>query len=184
MATKRQDVRVTKTQRTLAYAMLALLEHNAFAKITINDICQEALVSRSTFYAHFEDKYQLLSFCMQELRRQLSERTDAMEPYDFMLASLKAVQEHANVYRNIFLADPSRELMRMFQGHFYRLLERVMPQRKSHVIPIDVATEYLSVYFTGGIASTMSWWIEQGFQISAEQLAQCQWLLLESVMAM
>lgn len=185
MASKRQDVRITKTQRALAYAMLSLLEKNGFARITVNDICQEALVSRSTFYAHFEDKYQLLLFCMQALREQLAARTDAAAPYDFLLGTLKGIQEHAQVYRNIFLADPSRELLRMFQGHFAKVLEKVLPEHRDadESIPSGIATEMLSAYFTGGIGTLLMWWIERNFPISAEKMAACQWQLLQAALA-
>ncbi|WP_233654983.1 TetR/AcrR family transcriptional regulator [Staphylococcus chromogenes] len=41
-------------------AMVALLEKEKFDQITIKQICVESGVHRSTFYAHFEDKYQLM----------------------------------------------------------------------------------------------------------------------------
>lgn len=42
-------------------------EKQLFSKITINHICQVALVHRSTFYQHFSDKYALLDFGLGEL---------------------------------------------------------------------------------------------------------------------
>jgi len=43
-------------------AVLKLLNRRNFEKITVNDICEEALVSRATFYAHFNDKYDLFKY--------------------------------------------------------------------------------------------------------------------------
>lgn len=56
MREDKQDLRIKKTQRLLALAMLTLLEKEGFSKITANDICTEAMISRSAFYSHFEDK--------------------------------------------------------------------------------------------------------------------------------
>lgn len=55
-----EDVRIIKNKRVIENAMILLLQRKEFSKITIQDICQEALVSRSTFYAHYLDKYDLL----------------------------------------------------------------------------------------------------------------------------
>ena len=55
-----EDVRIIKNKRVIENAMILLLQRKEFSKITIRDICQEALVSRSTFYAHYLDKYDLL----------------------------------------------------------------------------------------------------------------------------
>lgn len=41
-------------------AMYILLESNTFKKITVNDICEAASISRSTFYKTYHDKYDIL----------------------------------------------------------------------------------------------------------------------------
>ena len=41
-------------------ALYQLLETTDFKKITINDICHQASISRSTFYKLFKDKYDIL----------------------------------------------------------------------------------------------------------------------------
>lgn len=79
-----EDVRVIKNKRVIENAMIHLLEKKDFSKITIQDICQTALVSRSTFYAHYLDKYDLLEKIVDKyysiLRKLISNRfsTDEM----------------------------------------------------------------------------------------------------------
>ena len=41
-------------------ALVALLEQKDFGEITIMDICAQAGVNRSTFYAHYNNLYDLL----------------------------------------------------------------------------------------------------------------------------
>ena len=42
-------------------ACIHLVETKTFEKISINDICQEAFVSRSTFYKLYKDKYDVVT---------------------------------------------------------------------------------------------------------------------------
>lgn len=63
---KKEDLRIRKTKKALYSALLALLNRQKFLKITVNDICQEALVSRTAFYDHFQDKYDLLEQWLSE----------------------------------------------------------------------------------------------------------------------
>ncbi|GAY71883.1 TetR/AcrR family transcriptional regulator [Lentilactobacillus kosonis] len=54
------DARQYKTERDIRQGCINLLAQKEFEKITIADICQEAIISRTTFYAHYVDKYALL----------------------------------------------------------------------------------------------------------------------------
>jgi AcrR family transcriptional regulator len=64
MAGKVMNVRVTQTKQSLINAFLRLVSVKDFEKITIADITKGAQVNRATFYAHFNDKYELLDYMM------------------------------------------------------------------------------------------------------------------------
>jgi AcrR family transcriptional regulator len=61
------DPRVKRTRQLLLQAFISLLEerHNIHS-ISVQDITERATVNRSTFYAHFEDKYAFLEVWMRE----------------------------------------------------------------------------------------------------------------------
>ncbi|MBO5223666.1 MAG: TetR/AcrR family transcriptional regulator [Clostridia bacterium] len=61
MVIKKEDKRVTKTKRDLRNALGNLLKEKPYSKITVCDICDEAVVNRMTFYKHYMDKNDLLS---------------------------------------------------------------------------------------------------------------------------
>ena len=54
------DLRIVKTKKILFETLIKLMKQKNFEKIKISDICEESLINRSTFYAHYEDKYDLL----------------------------------------------------------------------------------------------------------------------------
>ncbi len=62
----RLDPRTKRTRQFLQTAFLELITEKGFQAITVQDIAERATVNRATFYAHFEDKYELLEYCIRE----------------------------------------------------------------------------------------------------------------------
>lgn len=76
-SSKRTDPRVVRTRQFIQDAFTELLRHKDFHQITISDITSKATINRATFYAHYQDKYELLdalwadgftSFLLQRIR--------------------------------------------------------------------------------------------------------------------
>ena len=68
---KKTDLRVVKTKKILFNSLLNLMKIKSFEKIKISDICEESLINRSTFYAHYDDKYELLIDLFEERKLSL-----------------------------------------------------------------------------------------------------------------
>src|SRR5882762_8220495 len=69
------DRRVARTRKALQHALLALMLKKGYDAITVEEICAEADVGRSTFYAHFTGKDDLKRCGLEDhLRKMLLER--------------------------------------------------------------------------------------------------------------
>lgn len=62
MSEKSPDRRIARTQNALWAALQGLLQTHSWDDITIKMICQSGDVARSSFYAHFDTKLDLLDF--------------------------------------------------------------------------------------------------------------------------
>lgn len=60
------DPRVKRTRHLLQRTLLDLMREQSFQAITVQDIAERSTLNRATFYAHFEDKYDLLDSIMRE----------------------------------------------------------------------------------------------------------------------
>lgn len=67
----KEDLRIVRTRKLLSNTLLDMMEETSIEKISVIDLCNRAMVNRATFYAHFEDKYHLLSFALEELKDEL-----------------------------------------------------------------------------------------------------------------
>lgn len=54
-----EDKRITKTKMTIKSTLIDILQDIPFEKITVTEICRRGIISRITFYTHYEDKYVL-----------------------------------------------------------------------------------------------------------------------------
>ena len=53
-----------------------LMKNKPFEDIKISDICKVSLINRSTFYDHYNDKYELIQSLMNDMREELLEKLD------------------------------------------------------------------------------------------------------------
>jgi len=74
MAVKAEDRRVRRTRTLLQDALIALILEKGYEAVTVQDIIDRADVGRSTFYAHFLDKQQLLLSRVEELHAFLAQQ--------------------------------------------------------------------------------------------------------------
>jgi len=182
MAIPQQDIRVTKTHKALVETMMNLLEKKTFQKITVNDICQGAMVSRSTFYLHFEDKYQLLLFCLQTERELLRDTMKGKNPRELVHSALVTVKEHEKAYHNLFMANIDLELLRMFQTHFYTAFAGILAENETQGAELPGPIPMLAVYYANGLSGLMMWWLENDFHYSVEEMTVCIYNLLSEIM--
>src|SRR4030067_3389625 len=61
------DRRVQKTRKLLQDALIELVAEKGYESVTVQEILDKANVGRSTFYAHFQDKDQLLHSILDRL---------------------------------------------------------------------------------------------------------------------
>ena len=69
------DKRIEKTDKALQETLLSLLKEKDIEEITVKEICEKAMTSRITFYAHYRDKYELLYNIIQILGERIYEES-------------------------------------------------------------------------------------------------------------
>jgi AcrR family transcriptional regulator len=102
------DRRVARTRGLLHQALIALILRKGYEAITVADICEAADVGRSTFYAHYAGKEDLMRGGLARLREALVDRhaDGASEPagahrrnLGFSLPMFEHARDHLELYR-------------------------------------------------------------------------------------
>ncbi|MBQ3918283.1 MAG: TetR/AcrR family transcriptional regulator, partial [Oscillospiraceae bacterium] len=78
------DRRQRKTRNAIFAAFSSLLGRKSYSAMTVQDILDEADIGRSTFYAHFETKDELLrAMCTDIFSHVFSDEIMSEETHDF-----------------------------------------------------------------------------------------------------
>ncbi|CBI42958.1 Transposon Tn10 tetC protein; ORFL [Bacillus amyloliquefaciens DSM 7] len=89
-----------RTQTIIKDAFLELLKEKTFSSITINHICEKAMIHRSTFYRHYEDKYELFSDASNSIAINLFEQTKGGLDQEHTL--FEEIIEYVDLNRELF----------------------------------------------------------------------------------
>lgn len=93
------DLRIIKTKKSIYRAFFKLLNEKGFEKISVKDISDEAVISRNTFYLHYEDKYDLMDKLCDEMVTALFENVN------------KKIENYAELSLNVTVSSITKVLM-------------------------------------------------------------------------
>lgn len=167
MLEKKEDLRIRRTHKLLSDALLTLMNQKPFDKITVRDICDTAMIHRSTFYTHFTDKYALLQYCLGEFKTVFDE-TDLTEnsingyrQYYLSVASSIAaeIQKNKSVYQTIIKKNQEESVMQNFQNELERLILEKL-EKCQDTLEFPVPTEFLSTFYAGACMSVLVKWLK------------------------
>lgn len=175
------DRRVTRTRDALRRAMVELILERGFEAISISEIAERANVGRSTFYAHYADKEDLLQGSMEFLRRHLQERinqtplpeTDVHPALAFCLPML----EHAEGNRSLFQSIAGRRSGYMVQEIAHDMWADFI--RAGWPSGDEIAVQAIA----GGFGSTLSWWLAKAPNLNPREVDQRFRALVQPVLA-
>ena len=116
---KQQDIRITKSKRDLCNALITLMQTTPFKKITVGDICTQAMINKMTFYKHYDDKYELLNDVLLNIKQAILARAEAASPtdgvedtaLDFTFRLLDAVLDECLARKRILLDISNDDLV-------------------------------------------------------------------------
>lgn len=170
------DRRQRKTREAIFQAFSELLELKKYDSITVQEIIDKANIGRSTFYAHFETKDELLrSLCTdifhhvftevlpEEETENLSEHRVLELKLGHVLYHLKQNQSNA---KGIIAADGEG----LFMSYFKQYLIELFTQYED-IFRVDVPNDFLIHHLVGSFAETVKWWVAEDTKHTPEEVA-------------
>jgi AcrR family transcriptional regulator len=170
----RPDRRVTRTRRALKEALTDLILEKGYEAVTVQDVIDRADVGRSTFYAHFIDKDDLLMAILADLDVPAPD-TEGWQPDDPAFGWTLELFRHFGSGKRLFKAVASgqtgalarRETTRRLEDLARAELSRLKVARKLDPFRVETVVRFLVGTFIG----FMDWWMrEENEHLPPEQV--------------
>ena len=174
---KKIDLRVKRTDKLILDTFMNLLKEKSFDDIRISDICNGAMIHRTTFYKHFEDKYNLLSYALKNIINGFEIKS--LDFYNntvsrkFYINLFKSFLQHIENNRKIYLVGLRNLKSDFLINNFKRIIVTSIKYRlednnkhgANFTIPIPVLAElYYATMIGLGI-----WWLQNDADISIDE---------------
>ncbi len=168
------DRRVAKTKLALRDAMLTLLAKQGWDDLSIQTLCDQANIGRSTFYVHYQSKDDLLTESFNDLRDFLTTSPDS--PTCTPPRMWMGLLHHMAQQRAVFKAVIGRRSGHLVSTKFKEMVRQLAALELAQLEIPEPRRSWLSHYLAGGITETMAWWVDAPepppIQALEQQLAQ------------
>ena len=164
------DRRQRKTRTAIFSAFRSLLAEKSYGKITIQDIIDTANVGRTTFYAHFEAKDDLLKALCEELFGHIISSTmdrththglysNQNAPESVFCHLLQHLQENDKNILQLLSCESSDIFLRYFKNSLNELIQSqfVNQNRENNM---DIPQDFLVNHISSSFVEMVLWWIK------------------------
>ncbi|HEX6306290.1 MAG TPA: TetR/AcrR family transcriptional regulator [Anaerolineales bacterium] len=174
------DRRVQRTRQLLNEALMALIVEVGYDAITVQDIIDRANLGRSTFYAHYQGKDDLLLSGMEEVVHSLiwgeedsPEADDGKREGRRILSTLpifRHAQERYDLHKAIMGGRGIDLIIKTIQdhlsSHIQEQIERLVPQGQTPTVPPVLMANYLA----GSLMTLLKWWLDNDMPYPPERM--------------
>jgi len=170
----KNNLRYKASSEKIETAFLTLILNHKYEDITISQVCKQAEINRSTFYAHYDDINDLVI----KIENKFAQGTASIfnygerQTHEAMIEMFTFVKANKHFYK-AFLNIPYTTLAeRNTKIEVLKNIGQKLNIDKSHTIGIF----YRASFFGAGIKEMCRLWLERDCQETPEQMAK---LLLE-----
>lgn len=171
--TQKQDRRVRRTKKLLKDALIELILEQGYDSITVQDILDRADVGRSTFYAHFNSKDDLLIGDAPFVHLKFDDVREVngeIEIVPSFLDMFEHVKEQDHLFRAMMGGEGIILVQRIVLSHLRTAFTDRFNTLADKGMPMPLPTPVLTNFLTGGFMSLLTWWLDEGMPYSPEEM--------------
>lgn len=174
------DRRQQKTRAAIFSAFSTLLAEKPYNKITVQEIIDTANVGRTTFYAHFETRDDLLRALCEELFGHIISSamdaththglySDGSAPESVFCHLLQHLQENDNNILGLLSCQSSELFLRYFKDSLNALVRSQLVEGR-RLEDARVPLDFLINHISGSFVEMVLWWIKGRRRQTPEEL--------------
>lgn len=172
---KKIDRRKKYTRMVLKDSLIALLEVKPLTKITVKEICEKADVNRSTFYAHYQDQYDLLEKTEEEVIRNIEKALNEYdvskdeESLELVEILLKYAADNFDLFYTLLIINQDHS----FEKKVMELARKYLIKNWGNILDSDsMLYEYGGTFVISGSIYVIKQWMVNDMDRSPREMAK------------
>lgn len=154
---------VTDLERRLSEGLKSALRVKEFDEVSVSEICRVSGVSRRSFYRHFCDKYDLLTWTFYQELCVNVEHNDDWVCWDYIPVICSYFEKDRAFYRNACLVHGPNSLREFATARMFPLVERDIAVLGIPQVQVDTFIERS----IGMVYDSMEYWLIEEPNVSA-----------------
>ena len=142
---KRLNPRVARSRKKLGEALVSLILEQGLENLSITAVLKRSNVGRATFYRHFRNLDELLTYTLQTTMHELAEALRQEETfYDETVALFRFIKENQELFR-VYVDLPDSHPVRIIvkEEAITIVIEQRWEARSTSPVPMDVSVNHL-----------------------------------------
>lgn len=153
------------TKQMIAQGTKQLLESKAFEELTIGDIAKNCHISRNTFYYHFKDKYDIISWIFySEITPILGDSLNLDTWSDGLLKLCKYMQQNKEFYIKVLHVQGQNSFSECLMEFYENLTKNILLDAKGDQILTPKQIRVISRFYAFGLTGVISNWAKNGME--------------------
>ncbi|CRH88990.1 DNA-binding transcriptional repressor FabR [Chlamydia trachomatis] len=167
------DHRRERTKKAIEQAMVDLLKHQSFDEISTSQLAKTAGISRSSFYTHYKDKYEMIDRYQQILFSKLEYVFDKNEfQKEKALLEIFEFLDREFLFAALLTQNGTKEIQTYIRNKLQTMISKELYDDYPNLDKVPIEKLYNSVYLSHAIFGIYQMWITRGKKETAEQMTQ------------
>lgn len=185
---KEMTISTKRTLKSLRQALTDLLKIKPIDKISIQELCDLAMISRGTFYNYFYDKYDLLNYDWAQVQLLIDPKfthpdlnTKHYKKYIqlFLNNLINHLAKEYETYQLIMVNNSDNIFtLNMHEYMMEQILLRLQ-EATDKKEPIEVPLELLATVYASTIITVSKWWLKSGKTYSKQEVYNFFTIIIE-----
>lgn len=176
---QKHDLRMKRTCQMLSYALFSLLTKKAYEDIRIDELCQKAYIHRTTFYHYFNNKEDLFTYAIDEVKEQIFEELQthvhAHSSIEEGFLKLAEITIHFLYEKKVYIEqiikhNQTQPIMHILADNITRSIRFLFIKNRKHFSVLKIDKDVLAQFLAGGCIQIALWWLTSKTPITEKEL--------------
>ena len=162
------------TKEKIANSLDALLKTKSFTDISVGDICDNIDISRTTFYRHFQDKYECMNWIYQTQIHRILDKNQEIEDWKSLIYDvIYFMYERRDFFVKVSSYKEQNSLMECIYECGYNYLQDML-LKELQIGELPPELHWSSCMYMKGSVFLLESWLRNGCKESPDFIVKLQ----------